>query len=271
MECKDTVTVPEAETSDARRRRRIGWWLVLAALLGSLATFPYAQSVLKQTGLAGEQSPELRSLLGEHVATDIFLSLGAIAFGIRLGKSVGLGLPLLVGWPAVDSSTWRKVRNALVLAAALGIAIGVLDAIADRAVGRWLPRPRFAITAPPAWAGFLASLGAGVTEEIVFRLGLMTFLVWLCARDTRRFPHSAWVVWAGNALAALLFGAMHLPQAALIYGLTGPIVAFTLLGNAIPGLVFGWLYWKRGLAAAMVSHCLADVVLKAVLPLLGLA
>ncbi len=78
------------------------------------------------------------------------------------------------------------------------------------------------------------------------------------------------MVWAGNLLAALLFGAAHLPQAAQFYGFSGPIAVHTLLLNAIPGVVFGWLYWRRGLVAAMVAHGVADVVLKAVLPLLGL-
>ncbi len=270
MESLDAGRDSGREANDARGRRCAGWWLLLAALLGSLATFPYTLSVLKQAGWIGEQARDPVSILCEHLATDIFLALGAVAFGIRLGKPVGLGSPLLVGWPPVDESSKRRVRNTLVLAAALGVGIGVLDAIAERAASPWLPSPRFAITAPPAWSGLLASVGAGVTEEIVFRLGLMTFLVWMGARDVKRFPPPAWVVWASNLLAALLFGAAHLPQAALFYGFSAPIAAYTLLLNAIPGVIFGWLYWRRGLVASMVAHGVADVVLKAVLPLLGL-
>jgi len=69
-------------------------------------------------------------------------------------------------------------------------------------------------------------------------------------------------------MAATLFGALHLPP--LFLGLSVPIVAYTLLGNGIPGIVWGWLYWRRGLVAAMVSHFAADCVSKGVLPLLGL-
>ena len=31
--------------------------------------------------------------------------------------------------------------------------------------------------------------------------------------------------------------------------------------NGIPGVAFGWLYWQRGLEAAMVAHFSADLVL----------
>ena len=37
--------------------------------------------------------------------------------------------------------------------------------------------------------------------------------------------------------------------------LTGLIVA----ANALPGLLFGWLFWRRGLEAAMGAHALAHL------------
>jgi hypothetical protein len=37
--------------------------------------------------------------------------------------------------------------------------------------------------------------------------------------------------------------------------------SLTELLNGIAGLVFGWLYWRNGLVAAMVAHTSADVVL----------
>ncbi len=37
--------------------------------------------------------------------------------------------------------------------------------------------------------------------------------------------------------------------------------------NGIPGLAFGWLYWKRGLESAMVAHFSADILLHVIWPL----
>jgi membrane protease YdiL (CAAX protease family) len=89
----------------------------------------------------------------------------------------------------------------------------------------------------------------------------MTLLVWLGTLFINRKPPSPIVIWTANVLAALLFGALHLPQAAVFLSLTAPVVALTLAGNGVPGIVFGWLFWRRGLVAAMVAHFSADLVL----------
>jgi membrane protease YdiL (CAAX protease family) len=79
------------------------------------------------------------------------------------------------------------------------------------------------------------------------------------------------VVWIAMVLATLLFGAVHLPQAAELGGaLPASVVAYVLLGNGLGGLVFGWLYWKRGLLAAATAHFTVDVVLYVVAPTIAL-
>ena len=42
------------------------------------------------------------------------------------------------------------------------------------------------------------------------------------------------------------------------------MLAFVVGGNTLAGLVFGWLFWRHGLEAAMVAHALAHVVAVAV-------
>jgi membrane protease YdiL (CAAX protease family) len=38
--------------------------------------------------------------------------------------------------------------------------------------------------------------------------------------------------------------------------------------NGLAGVVFGWLYWRRGLLAAMVAHLTFDLVLHVIVPAL---
>ena len=33
-----------------------------------------------------------------------------------------------------------------------------------------------------------------------------------------------------------------------------------MLGNTLPGVIFGWLFWKRGIEAAMIAHALAHAL-----------
>jgi membrane protease YdiL (CAAX protease family) len=68
-------------------------------------------------------------------------------------------------------------------------------------------------------------------------------------------------------LAAIAFGAGHLPAAAHLWPIDTVVVARTLLLNGIAGLVFGWFYVRHGLESAMVSHFAADLVLHVIAPL----
>ena len=101
------------------------------------------------------------------------------------------------------------------------------------------------------------------------RLGLMTVLVWAGARLTRTADPRPAVVWTAIVATALLFGAGHLPTTAAMLPLTPLVIARALLLNGIGGVLFGWLYWKRGLLAAMLAHFSADIVLHVVAPLLS--
>ena len=44
----------------------------------------------------------------------------------------------------------------------------------------------------------------------------------------------------------------------------------TMTTEPSPAVVFGWLYWKRGLEMAIVAHFGADIVLHVITPLPGL-
>jgi membrane protease YdiL (CAAX protease family) len=68
-------------------------------------------------------------------------------------------------------------------------------------------------------------------------------------------------MWIAIALTALLFGALHLPIMAQLTPLTSIVVTRVLLLNGFPGVLFGWLYWRKGLEAAMVAHFSADIIL----------
>ena len=62
---------------------------------------------------------------------------------------------------------------------------------------------------------------------------------------------------------------IHLPQAASLLGpLTVKLTVYVLLLNGIGGLVFGWMYWRHGLIAAMFTHFVTDLVAKVVWPLI---
>jgi hypothetical protein len=105
-------------------------------------------------------------------------------------------------------------------------------------------------------------LYGGITEELLLRWGLMTLLVWAAWRLLQRRkgePKAAYVVGA-IVISSLVFGVGHLPVAYVILPeATIVLTLYVIVANTIFGLIAGYLYWKRGLEAAMLAHMLAHV------------
>lgn len=239
----------------------------LALVLGGIAALtipcvlPYALELLP-----AEQRAKLPSLaiVVPLQMLQGFVLLALLAWiGLALGQRLGLDAPLLRAWMAHDvrrprAAWWRAVAVGAVLALA-GVAI-VVAALDPR-----LPVPRGAVPpSPSALQGFLASFYGGITEELQLRLFFMTLVAWIVARlgGSRRVA-----VTIGVIVAAVVFGAAHLPAAAQVWPLDDVVVVRTILANALPGLVFGALYARHGLEAAMAAHFLADIGLHVVAPL----
>jgi membrane protease YdiL (CAAX protease family) len=97
----------------------------------------------------------------------------------------------------------------------------------------------------------------------------MSFFAWLgrfISKTADGKPTNV-VFWIANILAAVLFGLGHLPGVALLVPLTPLVIARTVILNGLLGIIFGWLYWKSGLEAAMISHFSADLILHVLLAL----
>jgi membrane protease YdiL (CAAX protease family) len=141
-----------------------------------------------------------------------------------------------------------------------GVALIIGDAIFVQFNGYGnFPHPAFP-------ASFLASLSAGIGEEIIFRgfvFGLWAFILnWLL----KRFNGRTAALWIANVIAALAFGAGHLGFVFLMTGAStisevNPVLlAEVFLLNGIVGILAGERYMKDGLIAAMGVHFWADVV-----------
>ncbi len=195
---------------------------------------------------------------------------GLSLLGLRMGHRIGLGAPLLQHWinrQPLEKSGLKPLNSALLGALAAVLVIG-----ASMAIDPFLPPmqhpPAEVGGAQSAFNGFLASFYGGIAEELQLRLFLMTLLVWIAAKVKGAQPRDA-TYWNAIIAAALLFGAGHLPAANHVWGLDAMVVIRTVLLNALAGVAFGWLYWKRGLEMAIVGHFAADIVLHVLGPLLS--
>jgi hypothetical protein len=244
--------------------------LLAASLLGTLAIISYSLTLMKQLDLPEALLPFLMAVT---VVVELLVSAGAIGLGLLLGPRVGLGrMVVRDDSSAVGMSDFGRIWTLWGQPLLIGVALGVVMGFYAWRVDFSGAGKHGALVTPSPWEGLLASVGAGVREEIWLRLGLMTFFVWFGFRLVRRLrrhesPSLHAVVWIANLLAALGFAAIHIPQAQALLGLSASLILFIFVGNGVPGLVFGWLYARRGLVAAMLAHFGLDLVLKVLIPL----
>jgi membrane protease YdiL (CAAX protease family) len=252
-----TKTAIEMTDATAIPRLRLGLLLWVAGMVGTAAV----TTLLLSTLLAQVQEPLPAPLWAISLAglaqSGLILAL-AVWGGLRLAPSVGLRAPAC---EAVV--TGRPVGPALRLQFLSGLIGGVLGGVVMLAAFGFAPaavvelQERFSI---PIVARVVYG---GLTEELLLRWGLMTALVWLAWRflQHRRGPVRAGFVWLAIAVSALLFAAGHLPAASFLIGtLSIPVVVFVIGVNTTFGLLFGYLYWRHGLEAAMIAHAMAHLV-----------
>lgn len=119
---------------------------------------------------------------------------------------------------------------------------------------------------PPLWAGLLASLYGGLNEEVLLRLFFFTLVYFLFKKGFQfKTKNRTYFLWLSNLIVAILFGIGHLPAA---FKMTTPSsfeIFRVLLLNGIPGIAFGWLYWTRGLWAAIAAHFTTDLMIHVLL------
>ena len=130
-----------------------------------------------------------------------------------------------------------------------------------------VPITFFNISQPAWWKGLLASFYGGIGEELLMRLFVMNLIVWLFSKILKKddIKNNRPVIWISIILSAIIFGIGHLPATTLYTSLTPIVVSRALLLNGLGAIVFGWLFWKRGLLPAIVAHFSADIVLHVLL------
>jgi hypothetical protein len=191
----------------------------------------------------------------------LFVALGGrnglIAFGIVL-----VGTVVVLVWRDIRRSGALELRFFPVMAAesvlyglVFGLVAGTLTGIllhglAASAARLWLQETS-TLSLP---ARLMISLGAGIYEELLFRVLLVGSLAWLARRALGWGPAAAGL--SATILGALIFSAFHYVGP---YGDRLELTSFTF--RAIAGVLFSALYLLRGFGITAWTHALYDVFL----------
>jgi|SRR5688572_5308362 len=251
--------------------------LWVATIMAVIAIIPYSLELQGGALQSLELPISLPALIAIQIVQSVLMFGVLIAAGLFFAGRIGLGVPILEARIRGESVA-DKVRAILPVSIILGVVASVLIIglellIFQPALMKELGDSANALNLqnaqPAAWKGFLASFYGGIVEEVLLRLFLMSLLAWLgkfISHTADGLPTSG-VFWVANILAAIIFGLGHLPATATIIPITALVITRAIVLNGLAGVAFGWLYWKRGLEAAMISHFSADIVLHVLLAL----
>jgi len=208
-------------------------------------------------------SPWLLKLLS-IIQTSILLSV-AVFVGVAIASRVGLSSP------AAEAAAGRgNIASALKPQIAPGLTGGLAGGVAI--ISTWLLWKPFLPVEFVTRAERLNKslpfltrlLYGGIIEELLLRWGAMTLLVWLAWRLLQKGRGEPRVIFFAIAIiiSSVVFGLGHLPLAsALGVDFTAAIVSYVVVANSAFGLIAGYLYWKKGLEAAIIAHMLTHGIL----------
>jgi hypothetical protein len=193
----------------------------------------------------------------ERNGAEVLLLQGIDQFGWRgllILRAAFVVLVVFSAWSLVARKVpWLRVAAVVVLEGTVyGLLLGPSAAALTSGTARLLE----CVQDPAAnelAANLVGSLGAGIFEELVFRLGLMSAIVWLSLRAVRAWSMPKWIAGAvGVVGSALVFSWFH--------HLCGePYDRARFLFRTMAGILLGLLMWFRGYGVCVYTHALYDV------------
>ena len=208
--------------------------LLLAYEITVMLLAPPARNTaeLAVTDLVGRMSPQL----------EVWLRRGLVLLLLAVLYVLARRRP-----PSVARARWMLLE-------ALGFALLLGPLVGWMLGGLGLSmRPATAAAGEPAWLPFVLSVGAGLWEEIVFRLALLGGLALLLVRVTHLQPVAATAI--AVLVSSLAFALYHHLGA---YG--EPLVAGRFVFRLLAGTILGVLFATRGLAVVVYMHVFYDVL-----------
>ena len=261
-------------------RHRYPWrtfvFLVAAGTLTGPLVIPYFLG-LEAIAPGAQLSESLRSLILSGLYQNLMFLVPGAGIGLLVARKIDLGAPYLESWldgaPRPARPLSSIVRPALFWATVTALIAFSIDGFFRYTLEVTAPAPEIhARIAVSWWRSGLASLWAPWAEEIFDRLFLLSLLAWLGIKLFRVSAngHGRWIaLWIANLATALFFGWYHISNEELFIDPVPLIVGLRTVLIVLPaGLAFGWIYIRRGLEAAILSHFIIDVIVHVVRPII---
>ena len=225
--------------------------IVLLALSAATNVF------LPQGALVPAQElPASKPVFALAVAAIMLVVYGGLGFlGLKLSQKIGF---------ADLWSTTSSIKQRLLVPALIGAALGAFFILADAVFSRF--HDLGPIPHPPFPTSVVASVSAGIGEEVIFRLFFISFWVWLISGVILKRKWQDQVFWFVAVASAIVFAVAHVPGLMFLFHLETvgempvALMAEIALLNGVLSIIAAYYFKTSGLLSAVSIHFWADVV-----------
>lgn len=240
------------------KKFKLGLTLFIIGLLGvfSMLTVTIPLESLPKEVLDKISPQTLKYLV---LINPAILLLIAVVVGTMLYDKVGFSVPTISSILKIEQPKIKFIEQ-VKFGVSFGMLAGILITIIGSVFKSSIPQEFIEIGNKIKITTVARFLYGGLTEELLMRFGFMTLVVWLIFKIKKNLNSSTY--WTGIITASILFAVGHFPVVFnAVQSPTISLLTYVLIGNSTAGLFFGWLYWKKGLEAAFISHIFAHVAM----------
>ena len=241
---------------------RVALVIGIAAGISVIGVVPYSLALLSPE--IREKLPPMWILMTAQVLQALVVFTLMAWAGFVLGWKHRLDAPVVRRMVKGGEPALAIPRMAWPIAIAGGLIGAAAAAAIVAAFEPHMPAMLHDVKPPSSSMGLAASFYGAIAEELQIRLFVMTLLAAGLAWLARGRLNRTAIIAIAALLAALAFGAAHLPAASQVWPLDDVVVWRTVLANAAPGLLFAGLFARFGLEAAILAHFVADLALHVV-------
>lgn len=226
--------------------------VILLALLSALSIF-FPQDFIVQ--MSGQDFPAPKPIMALANFFIVLILYGGLGF-------IGLKLSSIINYPDIwdkKISIKQKILFPIFIGTMIGIIFIIVDIIYTKVFSIKQLHPEFPFS-------IAASLTAGIGEEIIFRLFIISFWVWLISNKIFKSKHSELIFWIVTVFSAISFSIGHIPSAMILGGYNTfnevpiPLIIELILLNGLLSVFCSYSFKKYGIISSMVLHFWTDII-----------
>ena len=206
--------------------------------------------------LPTQELPASKPVLALVNAIITLILYGGLGFiGLKLSQKIDFADI----WNSKISNKQRFLIPALI-----GVGIGVFFILADVVLSKF--HNLGSIPHPPFPTSLVASVTAGIGEEVIFRLFFISFWVWLISYAIFKKRWQNQIFWIVTLFSALAFALGHFPSVMILFGfktireIPFILISEIILLNGVVSLLAAYYFRKFGFLAAVSIHFWTDVI-----------